>query len=55
MQTTIPYLDAQHVSPKDGIWLSGLGFYHKGHPGMNVTEGSDFVKDLFSSIKLLPL
>jgi hypothetical protein len=33
MQTTIPYIDAQPVMPRDGIWLSGLGLYHKGHPG----------------------
>ena len=35
MQTTIPYIDAQPVSPRDGVWLSGVGLYHKGHPGNN--------------------
>ncbi len=35
MQTTIPYIDAQPVIPRDGIWLSGVGLYHKGHPGNN--------------------
>ena len=33
MQTTIPYIDAQPVTPRDGIWLSGVGLYHKGYPG----------------------
>ena len=33
MQTTIPYLDSQPVSPTTGTWLSGVGIYHKGAPG----------------------
>jgi hypothetical protein len=33
MQTTIPFIDAQPVTPRDGVWLSGVGLYHKGHPG----------------------
>jgi hypothetical protein len=33
LQTTIPYVDAQPVSPKSGSWLGGVGFYHKGHLG----------------------
>ena len=33
MQTTIPFVDAQQVKPRDGIWLSGAGLYHKGYPG----------------------
>lgn len=33
MQTTIPYIDAQDVRPKSGVWLTGVGLYHKGHIG----------------------
>ena len=33
MQTTIPYLDAQSVTPTSGTWVSGLGIYHKGSIG----------------------
>ena len=28
-QTTVPYLDAQPVSPKPATWLAGAGLYHK--------------------------
>jgi len=40
MQTTIPYIDAQPVNPRDGVWLSGVGLYHKGHPGINFKSDS---------------
>jgi hypothetical protein len=33
MQSTIPFMDAQPVTPRDGVWLTGVGLYHKGHPG----------------------
>ena len=33
MQTTIPFIDAQNVSPTSGTWLSGVGIYHKGSFG----------------------
>ncbi|CAG0882692.1 unnamed protein product, partial [Cyprideis torosa] len=29
-QTTVPFLDAQAVSPKGMTWLRGIGLYHKG-------------------------
>jgi len=32
-QTTVPYLDAQPVSPKPATWLAGAGLYHKGRIG----------------------
>jgi len=32
-QTTVPYLDAQPVSPQPGTWLAGAGLYHKGRIG----------------------
>jgi len=32
-QTTIPFIDAQPVSPKPSTWLSGAGLYHKGQVG----------------------
>ena len=33
MQTTVPFIDAQHVAPTTGTWLSGIGVYHKGAIG----------------------
>ena len=33
MQTTIPFIDSQNVSPETGTWLSGVGIYHKGKLG----------------------
>ena len=33
MQTTVPFIDVQHVAPKTGTWLSGIGLYHKGSLG----------------------
>ena len=32
-QTTIPYIDAQNVSPVSGVWITGIGLYHKGYVG----------------------
>ena len=32
-QTTIPYIDAQNVSPVSGVWITGIGLYHKGYIG----------------------
>ena len=33
MQSTVPYIDGQPVTPREGVWLAGVGLYHKGHPG----------------------
>lgn len=33
MQTTIPFIDSQSVSPTPGSWISGAGLYHKGEIG----------------------
>jgi hypothetical protein len=33
MQTTIPFIDTQSVSPMPGAWISGAGLYHKGSIG----------------------
>lgn len=33
MQTTIPFVDAQEVRPKPGIWLNAVGLYYKGQLG----------------------
>ena len=33
MQTTVPFVDVQAVSPSSGTWLSGVGTYHKGALG----------------------
>ena len=33
MQSTIPFIDVQPVATREGIWLSGVGLYHKGFPG----------------------
>ena len=32
-QTTVPFLDAQPVSPTPSMWITGVGIYHKGQPG----------------------
>ncbi|XP_068201294.1 uncharacterized protein [Palaemon carinicauda] len=32
-QLTVPFFDAQEVSPSPPAWLSGLDLYHKGQPG----------------------
>jgi len=32
-QTTVPFLDAQPVSPQPSTWLAGAGLYHKGRIG----------------------
>lgn len=32
-QTTIPYIDAQAVAPNAGVWITGIGLYHKGSIG----------------------
>jgi len=32
-QTTVPFLDAQDVSPQPPTWLTGVGLYHKGLAG----------------------
>ena len=29
----MPYIDAQKVSPNSGVWLTGIGLYHKGSIG----------------------
>ena len=54
-QTTIPYIDAQPVSPKSGSWLAGVGFYHKGRIGYGGYVGVsiktfDFSRHLLPSI-----
>ena len=33
MQTTIPFIDAQPVTTREGTWLSGIGLHYRGHPG----------------------
>ena len=33
MQTTVPFIDSQSVSPQPGTWISGAGLYHKGEIG----------------------
>ena len=33
MQTTIPFIDIQSVSPSPRTWISGASFYHKGTIG----------------------
>jgi hypothetical protein len=58
MQTTIPYIDAQPVTSKDGTWLSGIGLYHKGYPGYGgyvglTTLTYDFEKHLSPKTKKL--
>ena len=53
MQTTIPYIDAQEVRPATGVWLSGVGLYHKGHIGYGGFVGP-LVKTLDFSRHLLP-
>ena len=55
MQTTVPYIDAQPVSPKSGSWLAGVGFYHKGRIGYGGYVGVsiktfDFSRHLLPSI-----
>jgi len=32
-QTTVPFIDAQPVSPRPASWLGGAGLYHKGRIG----------------------
>jgi len=32
-QTTVPFLDAQDVTPQPPTWLTGIGLYHKGVSG----------------------
>jgi hypothetical protein len=58
MQTTIPYIDAQPVTSRDGTWLSGIGLYHKGYPGYGgyvglTTLTYDFEKHLSPKTKKL--
>ena len=53
MQTTIPFVDAQPVSPRTGTWLSGVGLYHKGHAGFGGFVGA-LVQTFDFSTHLLP-
>lgn len=32
-QTTVPFIDAQDVTPSNPVPLTGAGIYHKGQPG----------------------
>lgn len=32
-QTTVPFIDAQDVTPMNPVPLSGAGIHHKGQPG----------------------
>lgn len=32
-QLTVPFFDAQNVSPSPSSWFSGVELFHKGHPG----------------------
>ena len=52
-QTTIPYIDSQKVAPQSGVWLTGLGLYHKGTIGYGGFVGF-LVKTLDFSSHLLP-
>ena len=52
-QTTIPYIDSQEVKPSSGIWLTGIGLYHKGRIGYGGFVGI-LVKTLDFSGHLLP-
>ncbi len=53
MQTTVPFIDAQTVSPRSGSWLAGVGFYHKGRIGYGGFVGVS-VKTYDFSRHLLP-
>ena len=52
-QTTIPYIDSQNVSPNSGVWITGIGLYHKGHIGYGGYVGF-LTKTLDFSDHLLP-
>lgn len=52
-QTTIPYIDAQKVAPNSGVWLTGIGLYHKGNVGYGGFVGF-LVKTLDFTNHLLP-
>ena len=54
-QTTIPYIDAQNVSPVSGVWITGIGLYHKGYIGYGgyvgfLTQTLDFSSHLLPEI-----
>jgi hypothetical protein len=54
MQTTIPFIDAQPVRPRNGAWLTGVGLYHKGQQGYGgyvglATLDYDFSRHLLPS------
>jgi len=53
-QTTIPFMDAQPVSPSPSTWLSGAGVYHKGRVGFGgfiglSVETFDFSRHLLAA------
>lgn len=52
-QTTIPYIDSQNVAPNSGVWITGIGLYHKGHIGYGGYVGF-VVKTFDFSTHLLP-
>ena len=52
-QTTVPYIDAQEIKPSSGVWLTGLGLYHKGTIGYGGFVGF-MVQTLDFSNHLLP-
>ena len=52
-QTTVPYIDAQNVSPVSGVWITGIGLYHKGYVGYGGYVGF-MTKTLDFSPHLLP-
>ena len=52
-QTTIPFIDAQNVTPNSGVWITGIGLYHKGHIGYGGYVGF-LTKTLDFSDHLLP-
>ena len=49
MQTTIPYIDAQPVTTREGTWLSGIGLHHRGHFGYGGYVGLAITTFNFSS------
>ena len=56
-QTTVPYIDAQEVKPSSGVWLTGLGLYHKGTIGYGgfvgfVVQTLDFSNHLLPEIQV---
>ena len=52
-QTTIPFIDSQEVKTTPGVWITGIGLYHKGRIGYGGFVGFSIQTWDFSS-HLLP-